>query len=365
MKRAVTIKDVAHRAGCGVATVSRVLNGTGSASAATRKKVLAAAESLGFQFSETARSLKSNTTRTIGCVVPSLANPVFAEAVQGVQDALKGSGYQMLLACSNYDVGEELAAVQMLLAKQVDGMVLTVADAADSAALDMVRRRSVPGCLMFNTRGEDMPSSAVDNFAAARCVAEAFATNGHIHTGFLALRFKSSDRSRQRFDGFSAGCDAHGMAPPVLLEIDEDSGILPELLRDLLAANDRLSGIFASNDFLALAAIRAARDLGRRVPDDLSITGFDGIKIGRMTDPSLATVETDPHRMGQAAAQTVLSGLAGDRIPARNTEVSFRFRAGGSLARPAAEKPTTVGQPPRRRHANPVSSFEEDREQDP
>lgn len=370
VKRTATIKDVATRAGCSVATVSRVLNGTGSASVPTREKVLAAADALGFQFSEIGRSLQSSTTRTIGCVVPSLANPVFADAVQGVQDALRGSGYQLLLACSNYDADEETAAVRMLLAKQVDGIVLTVSEVENSPALDLIRRRGMPCCLMFNTHAEDMPTSAVDNYAAARAVADAFAAHGHIHTGFLALRFKSSDRSRHRFEGFSAGCHMNGMAAPALLEIDEDGGNLPELLRDLLAENNRLSGIFASNDFLALAAVRAARELGRSVPSDLSIVGFDGIEIGRMTSPSLATVETEPRRMGQGAAKVVLAGLiepdgkpchaeksASDTpSPDDGPAISFRFRPGGSLARPAAEKPTTEGQPPHRRHANPLSS---------
>lgn len=347
VKRGATIKDVAKRAGCGVATVSRVLNGTGAASEAMRERVLAAAESLGFQFSETARSLQSSTTRIIGCVVPSLANPVFAEAVQGVQEALQGSGYQLLLACSNYDVAEELAAVKMLLAKQVDGMVLTVADAGNSAGLDLIRQRGLPGCLMFNTGAGDMCTSAVDNFAAARRVADAFAEHGHEYTGFLALRFQSSDRSRQRFGGFSAGCAANGMAAPVLLEIDEDSGNLTDLLRDLLAENRDLSGLFASNDFLALAAIRAARDLGRQVPDQLSIVGFDGIDIGRMTDPTLATIETEPKRMGQGAARSVLASLSDDDAHTRSDiEISFSFRPGGSLARRPAEKPTTEGPSP-------------------
>jgi DNA-binding LacI/PurR family transcriptional regulator len=96
--RPVTIKDVARLAGCGIATVSRVLNETGSASADTRERVLKAAEALQFQFSDIGRSLQSNTTKTIGCVVPSLANPVFADAVQGLQDVLQQAGYQLLLS---------------------------------------------------------------------------------------------------------------------------------------------------------------------------------------------------------------------------------------------------------------------------
>ena len=128
------------------------------------------------------------------------------------------------------------------------------------------------------------------------------------------------------------------MAPPALLQIDEDSGNLSALLRGLLSENDRLSGIFASNDFLALAAIRATRSLGRRVPDDLSIVGFDGIEIGTMVEPTLATIVTQPKLMGSGAAVAVLSAIKGETIPEmRDPGLSFSFRPGGTLAPRIAE----------------------------
>ncbi len=339
MTRPPTIKDVAERAGCGIATVSRVLNGTGSASAATRERVLAAAQALRFEFSALGRSLQSNSTRTIGCVVPSLVNPVFADAVQGAQEAAHAAGYQLLLACSNYDEDLELEAVRTLIATRVDALVLTVSNAAGSASLDLVRARQVPCCLMFNSPTPDVPSWAVDNRAAAGEVAHAFARAGHRHTGFLALRFRGSDRSRERYEGFAQGCRENGMAPPALLEISETEGKLLTLLDTLLARHARLTGLFASNDFLALAAMKAARGLGRRVPEDLSIAGFDGIATGLIVEPNLATVVTDPHAMGEGATRTVLAGLAGKPLPhAPAPALSYEFRSGGSLGTPRTAK---------------------------
>ena len=333
MTRAVTIKDVARLAGCGIATVSRVLNETGPASADTREKVLKAARTLQFQFSDIGRSLQSSTTRTIGCVVPSLANPVFADAVQGLQDVLQGAGYQLLLACSNYDSDQETKAIQTLLTKQVDGLVLTVSDAASSEGLQIVRQRDIPCCLMFNEAVDHVPSASIDNFAAAKMVADAFAEAGHQETGFLALRFKTSDRARRRFEGFADACEKHGMSPPALLQIDEDDGDLSALLSRLLSENTKLSGLFASNDFLALAAINAARSLGRNVPQDLSVVGFDGIALGQMVQPSLATVESNPNLMGSDAAQIVLSAVNAQAMPSpQDPRSSFRFRPGDSLA---------------------------------
>ena len=356
MSRVPTIKDVAERAGCGIATVSRVLNGTGSASAATRERVLQAAEALGFEFNALGRSLQSSSTKTIGCVVPSLANPVFADAVQGAQEVALAAGYQLLLACSNYDEELEFHAIRTLLAKQVDALVLTVSNAEDSRSLDLVKARQVPCCLMFNSATASFPSWAVDNRAAAASVARAFAAAGHRHTGFLALRFNGSDRSRQRYEGFVEACRAEGMDEPALLEISEQEGQLLELLDALLARQTRLTALFASNDLLALAAMKAARGLGRRVPQDLSIAGFDGIVTGLIVEPNLATVVTDPRAMGEGATRTVLARLAGAPLPhVPDPALSFEFRPGGTLAPPragtrddgeAATPPPSTLQPP-------------------
>ena len=111
-----------------MATVSRVLNNTGPASADMRERVLAAVEELDFQFSEVGRSLQSSTTRTIGCVVPSIKNPVYADAVQGAQEVFLNAGYQMLLICTNYNAKMETHAIRTLIAKQVDGILLTVGE---------------------------------------------------------------------------------------------------------------------------------------------------------------------------------------------------------------------------------------------
>ncbi|MGC3939610.1 LacI family DNA-binding transcriptional regulator [Roseobacter sp. EG26] len=339
MRQPATIKDVAQHAGCGVASVSRVLNGSGPASAALRKRVLAAADELGFEFSEIGRSLQSSTTSTIGCVVPSLANPVYADAVQGAQETFQAQGYQTLLVCTSYNAELELNAIRTLMAKQVDGFVLTVSDALSSEGLKSIQRREVPHCLLFNMPPGNEESWSVDDRSAAKSVADAFHNAGHKHVGFLALKFKTSDRARQRYEGFVEGCAICKMQKPALLEINEDSQNLTELLQGFLTENPTLTGIFVSNDFLALATIRSARKLGLKVPSDLSIVGFDGIDVGTMVEPSLATIVTDPKMMGSGAAGTVLSIINGTSKPTQpDPEQSFSFRGGGSLAPPGAER---------------------------
>jgi len=334
-QRPPTIKDVAEQAGCGIATVSRVLNGSGSASADTREKVLAAADALGFEFSALGRSLQSSSTKTIGCIVPSLANPVFAEVVQAAQHEAHREGYQLILACSEYDEALELQAVRTLIAKRIDGLILTVNNAEESEALALIGEKRLPCSLVYNRPVHRLPSWAVDNRRAAREAARAFHDHDHVQTGFLALRFNRSDRSRERYEGFVDACRHYDMAEPLLLEIEEQDGNLLELLGALLTEHRSLTGIFASNDFLALAAMKAARALGRRIPENLSLIGFDGISTGLMVDPHLATIETDPRTMGRGAVQTVLARLLDRPTPGRPApDTTFRFRPGGSLGPP-------------------------------
>ncbi|MGR3480516.1 LacI family DNA-binding transcriptional regulator [Salipiger marinus] len=337
VKAKVTIKDVARRAGCGIATASRVLNNSGPASADVRSRVQKAAQDLGFSFSALGRALQSSRSMTVGCLVPSLANPVFAEAVQGLQTVLAGTGYQLLIASSNYDGAADNDAIATLIAKEVDGLIVTMVAPEHSAALALARTRGIPVALMFHDPVAGLPSAHVDNGAAAREVARRFGDLGHRRTAFLALRFASSDRSRNRYAGFLAECRLRGLPDPVLIELTEAEANTPERLAQTLAALPDLTAIFASNDFLAIAVQKAARLLGWRVPRDLSVVGFDGIEIGRLLDVPLATIETEPAAMGRQAALTLLDLLQGG-APVQLPPLPFTFRAGATLAPPRADR---------------------------
>jgi len=335
-KQRVTIKDVARAAGCGIATASRVLNKSGPASAEVRARVETAARDLGFSFSAIGRALQGGRSMTIGCLVPSLTNPVFAEAVQGAQEVLSGAGYQLLIASSNYDGDADNEAIATLVAKEVDGLIVTMVAPERSAALNQARHRGVPVSLMFHDPLDGFLTAHVDNFEAAREVARRFADLGHQRTAFLSLRFSSSDRSRNRYAGFHAECRARGLPDPALIELDEAEANTPDILAEVLSSLGGLTAIFASNDFLAIAVQKAARLVGKSVPRDLSVVGFDGIDVGRLLDVPLATIETAPEAMGRQAAQTLLDMMQGGGC-AQRPPLPFDFRAGATLARPRTE----------------------------
>lgn len=333
----ITIKDVARQAGCSIATASRVLNKSGATSAEARDKVEAAARELGFSFSATGRALQSRKSMTVGCLVPSLANPVFAEAVQGVQQELLGSGYQLLISSSNYDGTIDNESLRTLLANDVDGLIVTMVAPDQSEALRVAQANGVPVSLMFHDPLDGFCTSYVDNTKAAREVATQFAAHGHRRTGFIALRFATSDRSRNRYAGFLAGCRALGLPDPVLIELSESDANSPDTLAAILSAHADLTAIFASNDFLAIAVQKSARLLGLRVPDDLSVVGFDGIEIGRLLDAPLATIETTPDAMGRQAAQQLLTAMRGGALE-QQPALPFHFRTGATLGPPGPER---------------------------
>lgn len=343
VKKNPTIKDVALLAGCGIASASRALNESGFASPQLRERVLAAAEELGFDFSDIGRSLQSQSTRTVGCVVPSVSNPIFSLAVQGIQDVVGKGGRQLLLSCSNYDPERELAAVRTLIAKRVDALVLNVVDPKASPTLDLIRSRHIPYSLLFN-HDPDFPNAcAIDNQAAAGAVAQAFANAGHRRVAYVALR---TCTARQRLEGFERACRSLGLDAPAFLELDENSSRLQEELVGFLHSHPNVTGIFASTDQLAIAVNATLRKLGVKIPDDLSIIGIDGIEFGQMLEPTLATVVTDPYAMAQAAAEMALSAELPAQSPLAGRVAGFAFRSGGSLGPAAISRSLVEKLPP-------------------
>ena len=352
-KKRLTIRDVANVAGCSIATVSRVLNNSGPASTKTKDRVLAVASELGFSFNELGRSLQSQRSQTLGIIVPSLSNPVFAAAIEGAHSEAAAAGYQILLACSNYDAKTEVQAARTLLGKQIDGALATVAAPDQNPALRLLKAKGTPYCLIFNQSATSQPTVGVDNVAASQLAADMLLKAGHQQMAFIALRFSSSERARLRYEGFRRRLRQIGSPAPLLLEVNDDLFDLSLQLEALLKNNPGITALYASNDMLALEAMRTVRMLGLRIPQDISLIGFDGIALADMVEPSLATIATPNYEMGRRAASRVISAIECNPFPAAlHTTLPFEFRTGGSLGL-ADPKKLTSEQPLARQHASP------------
>ncbi len=351
MARPVTIRTVAERAGCSIATVSRVINGTARASADVEARVRAAIADLAFRPSEIGRSLKTLRTRTLGVVIPSLTNPVFAGSVAGMEAEARQRGHTLLLTATDYDPARERELVATLVAQSVAGLVLTVADPDANPTLDLLDAEAIPYVLVYNEpQHPGRAAVTVDNAAASRALTEAFLAAGHRRILFIAGRFSTSDRSRLRHQGYLAAMAAAGLSPEPVLELDylADTGAHRAALEGLLHGPARPSGIICSNDLLALSVIAALREMGLGVPADISVAGFDGIAIGRLVAPPLATVDQPTRRMGERAVARLFE-LMGQDAPHDVEHLPFELRPGGTLApvSPPAAAPKAVVRSPR------------------
>lgn len=216
-----TIKAVAERAGCSVSTVSRVINGSGPASADVRARVEAAVADLGFRPSALGANFRAHRNRAIGVVVPSYTNPVFAASIAGLEKVARAERRQLLTASTNYNPAREGDVVEELISQRVDGLALTVANAEGNAVLDLLEREGVPFVLLYN-QPEDRrrPAVSVDNRAATAELTRRLIELGHRRIAYIAGRFRTTDRSRLRFEGCQAALAEAGLPAPQLIELD-------------------------------------------------------------------------------------------------------------------------------------------------
>jgi len=334
MVKPVTIKDIAQHCGLSVATVSRVVNNKGAVRAETVEKVEASIKALGYRPSMAARALKSASSMTLGVIIPSLTNPVFAETAAGLQQRARELGYTPLILSSDYDDALELGAVENLLAYQVDGILLTVNDAAASAALQRLDEAGFPYCLMHNVpRHRVAGYIGVDNFRAAAEVAERILAQGHTRIGMISGEFIRTDRARDRHAGFLAGLKYAGVELAQLVQVDpvNATGLQQALTAVYERPEEPPTAWFCSNDLLALAAIAQLERMGKRIPEDISIVGFDGIQAGALRAPALTSIRTPNLDIGSAAVDLLLAQL-NETSADTGRKLGYELVAGGTLA---------------------------------
>lgn len=336
-----TILDVAQRARVSPASVSRVLNGSARVSEDLTRAVLEAAAGLDFRPNLLGRNLRASRTQALGVVLPTLTHPVFGECLQGLETAARDGGYSVMLATTGYDPAQEDGAIERLLRHRVDGLVLTVADAAKSRVLDKLDREDVPYVLVYNqlarNAARQRPTVSVDNRRAARQMVEQLIALGHRSILMVAGRFRESDRARLRYRGYTDAMRAAGLEAQAPLELPFMAADVRSELQEALMRRQRPTALFCSSDQLAMRVMRDLARLGRRVPDNVSVAGFDGVQLGALTAPTLATVVQPSQQIAATAVDLLLGILAGNRYRTPSV-LHHTLRVGESIA-PA---PTSV-----------------------
>ncbi|KNX41037.1 Catabolite control protein A [Roseovarius tolerans] len=305
---APTLEDVARAAEVSTATVSRCLNTPGKVSDDTRLRVMAAVAALGYAPNFGARAMVSRRTRTIGAVIPTMENAIFARGLQAFQEELRTLGYQLLVASSSYRQDVEEEQIRSLVARGADGLLLIGHDRAPQVT-EFLQQRGLP---VLVTWAYDPAQTGVsvgfDNRRAMRTLAEKTLDLGHRDIAVITAPLADNDRARARVDGIRDAIAARGLSIEGLRLIETDYGITTggDAFAALMQTSPRPTVVMCGNDVLAVGAVKRARALGLSVPGDVSITGFDDIDIASVVEPALTTVHV-PHRaMGAAAARCLI-----------------------------------------------------------
>lgn len=336
---AAILADVARHAEVSLTTASRALNHPREVRASVLERVQAAVKALGYVPHGAARALASHRTHAIGALIPTFDNAIFARAIEALQHRLSESGHTLLLACSEYEFRRGLIQAQSVIEHGVDGLML-IGEAHDPGLFSLLADRRLPYVVtwVYKPKGPH-PTIGFDNRQAASRMASYLVDIGHRRIAMIAgigvyrepgWEGTTNDRAIGRIAGVREALEARGLnlPPDRLVEAPYDVGEARRALRILMSHPEPPTAIVCGNDVLAFGALFEARALGLRVPEDLSVVGFDDLDLARHTEPPITTMRVPSAEMGKRAAEYLLARLAGESPPAATElEVSLILRA--------------------------------------
>lgn len=330
-----TIKDVAARAGVSFTTVSHVLNETRPVSADARRRVLAAVEEIGYLPSAVARSLRKSETKIIGVLVPNVNNPFFAELVVGVEECCRLAGYSVFLCNSDNNPKRQQQYMRTLLEKRVDGLLLS--SAGDAAALARIfKMATVPTVTVDRlVAGARADRVSVNNQDGAYKAVQHLVNLGHRRIGCISGPAEF-EVTLERVEGWRRAQEDAGWQADeaMLMEADFSSAGGYEAARRLLLEQPGMTALFASNDLMALGALRAAAEQGVRVPQQLSIVGFDDIELSSYVFPGMTTVGCSIKELGREAGRVLIDRIENPGAPLKDVQLTPRLVLRESTAAP-------------------------------
>lgn len=313
-----TLKDVARRAGVHVSTASRALNpATASVvNAETLARVVAAAEALGYRPHPLARGLRTNQTMSVGMVIPDVENPLFGPIIAGAESVLVEEGYSVLIGNADRGTEHAEAVVATMIERHVDGLILATATRKDGQVTTAVEHE-VP-VVLVNRRSDTgaVPAILGDDRTGITMAVDHLCSLGHTRIGHIAgPDWVSTGRLRRQ--SFLAALEQNGLdADPDVVEEAEWYQVEPgaKAATDLLTRHPELTAIVAANDLLGLGCYRAVRSLGKEVPADISVTGYNDVPLLDLMQPPMTAVRIPFREMGKRAATVLLAGLAGQPV---------------------------------------------------
>ena len=330
-----TLDDVASEAGVSTATVSRCLNSPDRVSAKTREKVLDVVKKLGYTPNFGAQALAAKRTNTFGAIVPTMNNAIFAAGLQAFQEELGRNSATLLLASSSYNAQVEEEQIRSLVSRGADGLLL-IGTKRSEQIYNFLDDRQIPYVIAWSyAENENRSCVGFDNFQASYELTQKAIELGHKKFAVISAHTSSNDRADGRVKGIrnalqDNGIDAQKMA---LIECEYSIENGAKNFKTLMQAQEKPTIIMCGNDVLAAGAVKQAHDMGLKIPDDISITGFDNIELASVIEPALTTVHVRHKRMGMVAAQVLLKQVD-DKSYRENIKLDTRLVEGKSLGEP-------------------------------
>lgn len=309
-EKPITIKDIAKEANVSYATVSRALSGNGNISEDTRRRILDLSAQMGYTANAAARSMVMRETRLLGIILPSIDNPFMSELAYHMECYAREQNYTVMLCNSSHDLEAEEKAFSLLLGRQVDGIIIFPAHRDSFNNLEKYLDK-VP-TVFVNENLVDAPQSyvAVDNYKGTRLGTEYLLGLGHRRILYLGRRISSTTHIL-RAQGYEDVCRENGIEP-LFVDSPSDETTIEigyEMALPLLQSPFDFTAIFANADTLALGALQAADECGLRIPEDVSLLGFDNIRYAELPKINLSTIEQPKQAMAFIAMDMLLEKI--------------------------------------------------------
>lgn len=312
----VTIKDIARAVGVSASTVSRALSDSPLVNQETRMAVLQTAKELGYERNELARALVKGASGAIGLIVPDITNPFFSDVARGVSDIADRAGYGVILCNTDGRVDRELSYVRLMRRKRVDGLLVCSAT-LDAPFVQDLTAAGTPFVLVSRMSADpDVPYIITDDRAGARLAVEHLVDLGHRRIGFIGGP-ENVQASRDRMSTYHDVLTEHAISAQREWSHHADftQAAGRQAGQQILSLADRPTAIFAANDVTALGVLEVAEGLGLRIPEDLSLVGYDDISYASLPRIQLTTVAQPAIEMGQIAADWLFSRIGSDDVP--------------------------------------------------
>ena len=331
----VTIKDIARESGYSVSTVSRVLNNRNDVSPDARKKIEEVVAKFNFVPNNNAKHLKQNNSKAIGVLVKGISNMLFASVVEEIQLMIEKTEYTLVVSYLDEDADEVEQAILLCRERKPLGLLFLGGNPEyfhrEFSGVD------VPCVLVTNRANEmhfeNLSSVATDDIAAARCAVDQLFVAGHRRIGILGGDFDKSYTSHQRFLGCEQSFSEHG----AVLDVEHcyekarfSFGSACRAMKRLIGKFPDVTAVFAMSDVMAIGAIRALRDLGYRVPEDVSVIGFDGTSLAEYYNPKLATIKQQHQTLANRSIEILFGQIELKKEPIHEI-VPFEFVNGESI----------------------------------